>query len=642
MASPGGRIAITGDSTLAEGPGGAATLPGLRYYLPVLGPWVVATLALVVLVVTLEAREAEERFRQRAGVVFSSLLERVHANEVVLEGFAAVLRSLPSSDDGRVRDYARAMLARYPHLHKLTVSPRVLGKSRVPFESQMRLMGYPDYSVRTFAYDGDRAWRPAAPAEVHYPVAFVEPAATSGPTVLGLDLFSEPRLRAALLAAQDRNGTAATAPFDLTDGQRGYVLFRPVCATYQESCSGEAAESTPRLVAAMVVLAESMVVCDPKGSADLSCAVYHDGVGEDPARRLLQSRAVHQATPLERLLFPELRFQRHVTSGSQRLVLTASQQLGWRTFNVIPATALLALSAMGLALVLVAVRSRQRSEQEREWAHRALAAERAQLEVRVRERTRDLSQLNAELAEENAARRAVEERLALKERQARGLARRILGAQEEERRALARELHDDIGQSLTAIRTHARLIRQQTPDAASSVAGSAEAIGAVAADLYDSTHRLMRRLRPRALDDAGLPGAFESCVAAAELDLLGIRVHMQVAGDVGRLEEAVSITLYRVLQEALTNVARHSGAHHVRVCLARAGTVVDGQGAGSGDGIKLEVSDDGRGLAEAESSGGFGLVGLRERVEALGGTFELDSAPGRGVTLRVWMPLQAA
>ncbi|MCU0935983.1 MAG: CHASE domain-containing protein [Gammaproteobacteria bacterium] len=607
------------------------------------GPWLIATAGLLALVLTLEGQEAEKRFRQQANLIFAALHERTHVNEVVLEGFAAALRSLPPIDDGRVREYARAMLARYPHIFKLAVSPRVPGEHRAAFEAQMRAMGYPDYQVRTFAYDTDRRWRPAPPAEVHYPVAFLEPdAPTAEGTVLGLDAFSAPQLRAALSEALERNGTASTVPFELTEGGRGYVLYRPVCASYQEACSGEAAEVTPRLAAGLAVLAGSLVACDSDPSQQVSCALYYDETHREPAWRVFERQARDLATPLERFLFPNLRFERQLTGSAQRFLFTASQQLGFGTFNVVPALSVLAVSLVGLTLVLASLRSRARVEHEREQAYLALAEERRRLDDRVQARTRELSLVNAELRQENDARRAAEERLAVKEREARGLARRILGVQEEERRALARELHDDVGQSLTAIRTHARLVRDQAPDPASALARSAKAIGAVAADLYDSTHRLMRRLRPRALDDAGLAGAFQSCVAAAELEPLGIAVHLELSGDLGPLDEAVSITLYRVLQEALTNVARHSGARNVWVHLARSATVDRDQGGGRVAEVTLVVRDDGRGMPQAGTpSTGFGLAGLRERVDALGGTFDLDTAPGQGVTLRVRVPLQA-
>ncbi|MCU0935754.1 MAG: CHASE domain-containing protein [Gammaproteobacteria bacterium] len=617
--------------------------PSLRLYLPVMGLWLVATAGLLALVLSLEGREAEKRFRQQANLVFATLQEKAHVNDVVLEGFAAALRSLPPTDDGRVREYARAMLARYPHLFKLAVSPRVPGEHRAAFEAQMQAMGYPDFRVRTFAYDTDRTWRPVPPAEVHYPVAFLEPdTAGAERTILGLDAFSAPQLRAALIEALERNGTASTVPFELTEGGRGYVLFRPVCASYQESCSGEAAEVTPRLAAGLVVLAGSLVDCGPDRSVPLGCALYFDETRRDPAWVVFERPAPDHATALERLLFPSLRFDRQLTGSVQRFLFTASQQLGFRTFNVVPALSVLAVSLAGLTLVLVSLSARARSEREREQAYLALAEERRRLDERVQARTGELSRLNAELHQENDARRAAEERLALKEREARGLARRILEVQEEERRALARELHDDVGQSLTAIRTHARLVRDQAPDPVSPLARSAEAIGAVAADLYDSTHRLMRRLRPRALDDAGLAGAFQSCVAAAELEPLGIAVHLELSGDLGPLDEAVSITLYRALQEALTNVARHAGARNVWVHLARSAAVDGGQGGAAVEEVTLQVRDDGRGIpATRPPSTGFGLVGLRERVETLGGTCELENAPGGGVNLRVRVPLLA-
>jgi sensor domain CHASE-containing protein len=231
-------MATAADSRPADGAQGAKPVPGWRYYLPVLGSWCVATLASLALVLTLEVRDAEERVRQRSSLAFASLQGRVQVNDVVLEGFAAALRSLPPMDDSRVRDYARAMLARYPHIEKLGISPRILGSRRTTFEAQMRAMGYADYEVLTFDYDGDRRWRPAPQAEVHYPVAFLEPMSADTLSGLGLDLIAVPQMAAALALALERNATTATVPFDLSDGARGYLLFRPVCASHQESCSG--------------------------------------------------------------------------------------------------------------------------------------------------------------------------------------------------------------------------------------------------------------------------------------------------------------------------------------------------------------------------------------------------------------------
>ena len=632
-------MAESPDGTPAKGSGGTRPVPAYRHYLPVLGSWSVATLASLALVLNLEVQNAQERIRQQAALAFASLQERVQVNDVVLEGFAAALRSLPPIDDDRVRDYARAMLARYPHIGHLAISPRVLGTGRTRFETQIRAMGYADYEVRAFAFDGDRQWRPAPEAAAHYPVAFQEPMNADAPSDLGLDLSAAPHMAAALAQALSRNATAATIPFDLSEGGRGYALFRPICPSYQESCSGGASEITPRLVASLVVRADALVGCGADVPAELSCTVLYEDTERDDRRPLLEQRSSYTASRLERLLLPMIEIRRRVESASQPLVLETAEQLGFRAFNLIPAAAVLAVSLGGLALVLAAVRSRVRSERDREHAYQALAEERRGLDRRVQERTQELSRLNAELHQENEARRGAEERLALKERQARRLARRILEVQEEERRALARELHDDVGQSLTAIRIHAWLIRQQAVDPASAVGRSAEAIGEVAAALYDSTHRLMRRLRPPALDDAGLTAAFQSCVTAAELESLGIRVHLRVPKEIEGLNEAISITLYRALQEGLTNVARHSGAHNVWVRLSRTDAVDPGQGEAEVASLTLEVQDDGRGMAEGAASTGFGLMGLRERVDTLGGTLELDTAPDRGLTLRVRVPL---
>ena len=253
-------------------------------------------------------------------------------------------------------------------------------------------------------------------------------------------------------------------------------------------------------------------------------------------------------------------------------------------------------------------------------------------------RTDALSRVNPDLREQMEARLAAEERLRLKNKQMKLLARSLLEAQEQERRALARELHDDISQALTAIRVYAQLIAQQHPGADDTTGRHAAVIMNMAGRIYDDTHGIMRRLRPRALDDLGLVAALEACAHQAALDVQGITVHAYIDPDLSDLEGALAITLYRLLQEALTNVSRHSQAQNVWVRAERQADV-----SGRFDGVPLvtlHVEDDGRGLPESDAgSNGLGLMGARERVEALGGDFEVTRGDAGGVRLRVALPI---
>jgi two-component system sensor histidine kinase UhpB len=218
------------------------------------------------------------------------------------------------------------------------------------------------------------------------------------------------------------------------------------------------------------------------------------------------------------------------------------------------------------------------------------------------------------------ARRHAQLRRALAEN--RHLMGRLLAVQEEERRRLARELHDELGQTLNAIKLDVLAL----PDAA-----AAQRIAANADRVYGAAGDLVRSLRPPALDELGLSAALEACVDRWGKSHPGLSVQLSMAGELDGLGETISLGIYRVVQEALTNCVRHAGARHFYIDLTRA--------AGPAGGVSLEMHDDGKGLGtDAPQPHGSGLTGMRERVGLLGGRFELLSGSGRGVTIRVEIP----
>jgi PAS domain S-box-containing protein len=217
------------------------------------------------------------------------------------------------------------------------------------------------------------------------------------------------------------------------------------------------------------------------------------------------------------------------------------------------------------------------------------------------------------------------------------LTTQVLAAQDDERRRVARELHDETGQSLTGL-----LVGLRTIEGARTLAEAAELAqqlrGVVAQSLGD-IRRLARGLHPRALDDLGFAAAVTGQVQEfAELHGIAVDARVKVP-DADRLPPLLQTTLYRVLQEALTNVARHADARHVRVRLGREAAA-----------LTLCVQDDGIGMTPQAALGplgagrhrGLGLEGMRERVALLGGSVHVDSAPGKGTTVAVRIPSQGA
>jgi two-component system sensor histidine kinase UhpB len=220
----------------------------------------------------------------------------------------------------------------------------------------------------------------------------------------------------------------------------------------------------------------------------------------------------------------------------------------------------------------------------------------------------------------------------------RDLARELIVAQERERRALARELHDELGQMCNAIHVEAACIVNLAGrgDAATAAATTAAArrIAASAQGLYLLVRDMLNRLRPAALDELGLVPALEGLCDAFEART---RIACRFAGDplCAPVDEATAIALYRAVQEALSNVARHAAATSVEVRLRREA----GEGAqGPRERLVLTIDDDGRGMEQSAPRSGFGLLGMQERVAALGGALTLDSAPGRGLRLQMAIP----
>lgn len=216
----------------------------------------------------------------------------------------------------------------------------------------------------------------------------------------------------------------------------------------------------------------------------------------------------------------------------------------------------------------------------------------------------------------------------------RRLSQRSMQVQEEERRNLARELHDELGQSLNAIKVDAVTIRDRSENAA-EVQRSARSIIEVSGQVYDVVRSLMQRLRPVALDELGLRSAVEYGVQQWQRRHPAVRCSFSAEGELDDLSEQLNITLYRLAQECLTNVAKHAQATRVTIALVRA---VNAQH--ESDEVRFSFEDDGRGFDPGLRGQGLGLVGLRERVEALDGNFDLQSAPGKGARIRASIPVR--
>lgn len=206
---------------------------------------------------------------------------------------------------------------------------------------------------------------------------------------------------------------------------------------------------------------------------------------------------------------------------------------------------------------------------------------------------------------------------------------------EEERRAIARELHDELGQCVTAIKTIGTAISNKARESDPEVHGNAQTIVSVASHLYDVVHGIIRQLRPVALDHLGLADTLRDAVSAWRGRHPDIACELRLEGEVEGQGEAVNITIYRIVQECLTNVVRHAAASRVDILVSRTSD------PGLGDSIRVSVRDNGRGLGQQGDADAarYGLMGMRERVQALHGEFRLESQAGAGVSVQAVIPV---
>jgi two-component system, NarL family, sensor histidine kinase UhpB len=208
------------------------------------------------------------------------------------------------------------------------------------------------------------------------------------------------------------------------------------------------------------------------------------------------------------------------------------------------------------------------------------------------------------------------------------LTRRLIEAQERERNSIALELHDEIGQCVSAIHADAAAIRNRG-DAA--VRESAEAIAAVTSHLKNIVKSMLHRLRPPLIEGVGLGPALRDLVASFQQRNPQTHCALKVSAELGELEDKVSVAVYRIIQECLTNIAVHAAAQNASVSVSL---------IGAQERIKIAVRDDGVGFSTAVGQG-LGLTGIKERVGDLGGSFHIEAQPGKGTCLELEIPLSA-
>ncbi len=266
---------------------------------------------------------------------------------------------------------------------------------------------------------------------------------------------------------------------------------------------------------------------------------------------------------------------------------------------------------------------------ERKQTEDALQRAYGELERRIEERTMELSRANAALRQEIAVRKSTEEALTRSREELRNLTSHLQSAREEERRCIAREIHDELGQTLTALKMDLSWLKGRLPKGPGDLPEKTHSMMKLVDGTIHTIRKISTELRPGLLDDLGLPAAIEWQLGEFQ-KRTGIRCSTDLIADDIPVVPDSALAVYRIFQEALTNIARYAEATRVDVTLK----VSDGT-------LVLHVQDNGKGITENQIADprAIGLIGMRERARAMGGEIHIHGAQARGTTITVNIPL---
>ena len=557
-------------------------------------------------------------FKQDANTAIYHIQEQILTNDVALAGFSSLFATLDPNDLQETRDFTQYMRAAYPHIYMFEAMFRVDVSQKLQHEEDMRALGYPDYKITPYGTEKKPINQPdqaLTGARAHYPIVFIDPFFASLEGLMGFDMMSVSNMRETLLASIASGTPVASKPFNLREGGRGYALIKvqtlPDTKAIMEQHYNQdyqpplmfsrAVKSYSGDVATLLIIQVDTIVAsvaDIIPSANVKL-IY------TPEDELVAEFNTSKTTVLPTINMENLSLQADLDDLGQPFKVMLSQPAGLYSQHIKLITLLVLLMCIAYGFYYRSLLSKYRLQLQRDAGLLELSQQHTKLEVMVAKRTAELQRQS----DENT-----------------NLAQQLIRVQEDQIHHIARELHDEFGQTLTAIKINAHILEQaQTTEL---VGTYAQDITSQADALYATMRDMIQRLRPEALDTFGLKAAVEQCMIAFHLDEQNIDLALTIDDSVNDLEEIYSIASYRIVQELVNNAVKHAQLSWLKVHL----TITDQH-------MHITVEDNGVGFDSIQKKLGFGLSGVDERARSLGGVVDINTAIGKGVRVCVSMPL---
>ena len=577
------------------------------------------SLVLVVVLVTKTIVNTQRiDFKQNAHLAVYHIQEQIVTNDVALAGFSSLFATLDPNDLQKTRDFTQYMRDTFPHIYMFEAMFRVDVSQKLQHEEDMRALGYPDYKITPYGTEKKPINQPdqaLTGARAHYPIVFIDPFFASLEGLMGFDMMSVSNMRETLLASIASGTPVASKPFNLREGGRGYALIKvqtlPDTEAIMEQRHNQdyqpplmfsrAIKSYSGDVATLIIIRADTIAASVGDIVPAAKVQLIDG----PEGQIAAEFNTPQIEDLPVINIETLLFRGDLDDLAQPFKVLLSQPAGLYSQHIKLITLLVLLMCIAYAFYYRSLLSKYRLQLQRDAGLLELSQQHTKLEVMVAKRTAELQRQS----DENT-----------------NLAQQLIRVQEDQIHHIARELHDEFGQTLTAIKINAHILEQaQTTEL---VGTYAQDITSQADALYATMRDMIQRLRPEALDEFGLKAAVEQCMIAFHLDEQNIDLALTIDDSVNDLEEIYSIASYRIVQELVNNAVKHAQLSWLKVHL----TITDQH-------MHITVEDNGVGFDPIQKKLGFGLSGVDERARSLGGVVDINTAIGKGVRVCVSMPL---
>ncbi|AYY58283.1 GHKL domain-containing protein [Burkholderia multivorans] len=314
--------------------------------------WLLSALVIVGVLVASEISRLRRDFTVQSEATYEIIRQRLDQNEAVLAGIDSMLHTFPGVESVGLRDYSRQMLARYPHIYMIELQPRVEESDLRQFEAWARKAVYPQFYVKDYGYGGERHWHPVSSRPIYYPITFMEPQTREARPVLGLDVYADDKFRAAIDETIRSGEPSISAPFDLYEGGRAYLIFK---AIYERPPQDLA--SRPRLatrVVSMLIHTGKFLGRSEMPSPFVSMRIYEQGFAYDRPNGVIDRVDAKPVAAWAGHFMPELVYRKTLPSQIQPFVFETRRQLGAEAVPVLPVVlALLATFVISLLALVV-------------------------------------------------------------------------------------------------------------------------------------------------------------------------------------------------------------------------------------------------------------------------------------------------